>query len=326
MKFFSIRSPLSALPLIVALTAAGCSDDVSTDAGKGSETGDGDGDPGDGDPGDGDPGDGDPGDGDPGDGDPGDGDPGDGDPGDGDPGDGDPGDGDPGDGDPGDGDPGDGDPGDGDPGDGDPGDGDPGGGLTEEDCLEDFSAEAWWSVALHDGPTGPVLPDEDAINFAALHICWLRITNPNLTGVMQYEAWEDDTLFVDLIPDAPTDDYEALKLEYDTIADEQPYMGLPTLHLLTFSQAFNIPALGLLFEALDEVNYSEANMFIGGEHDRYEYQDMGGGVWRWHVYDEFWDCFDGCDCARIWSYDIDHDAGTVSLVDYAEQGLPWCEF
>jgi hypothetical protein len=89
------RILLAWLPAI-AVTLAGCNDDVTNEDNAGTETGDGDGDPGDGD-GDSGDGDGDPGDGD---GDPGDGD---GDPGDGD---GDPGDGD---GDPGDGD---GDPGD----------------------------------------------------------------------------------------------------------------------------------------------------------------------------------------------------------------------
>jgi hypothetical protein len=108
--------------------------------------------------------------------------------------------------------------------------------------------------------------------------------------------------------------------------DEQPFMFSPDLHLLTFSQAYNIPALAAVFAALDEVDYAEPNGLLGGEADRYEYQDMGGGMWRWFVYDEFWDCFDGCDCARIWSYDIDHDGGIVTEVSYTEEGQDWCEF
>lgn len=200
------------------------------------------------------------------------------------------------------------------------------GGLTPEDCLEDFSDEAWWAVALHDGANGPVQPAEADIDFVGLHMCWLRLTNPDLAAIEQYQAWDPTSMFAGLVPMAPTDDYEMLKVEYDAIADETPYQNLPDLHLLTFSSNYNYPALAAVFAALDEVEYADPNFLLGGENDRYEYQPFGDGVWRWFIYDEFWDCFDGCDCVRTWSYDVDHDSGEVTMISYSENGQPWCEF
>ncbi|NJK31142.1 MAG: hypothetical protein HC927_01315 [Deltaproteobacteria bacterium] len=200
------------------------------------------------------------------------------------------------------------------------------GGLTEDDCLEDFSAEAWWSVALHDGADGAVQPDPADIDFVALNICWLRLTNPDLESVVQYQAWEPNTMFVSLVPNAPTAEYDALKVQYGVVGEEQPFMFQPNVRLLTFGESYNIPALAKVFAALAEVDYAEPNGLIGGEQDRYEYQDFGGGVWRWAVHDEFWDCFDGCDCAKIWGYDVDQDAGTVVEISYSEQGQDWCTF
>ena len=48
-------------------------------------------------------------------------------------------------------------------------------------------------------------------------------------------------------------------------------------------------------------------------------------VLRYEIDDGFLDCFDGCDCHRIWVFDV-NQAGEVTLVSFEEFGQPWCDF
>ena len=64
------------------------------------------------------------------------------------------------------------------------------------------------------------------------------------------------------------------------------------------------------------------NGIIGGE-NFWRPTVLGGGVWRWEVDDGFMDCFDGCDCHRVFTFETTAD-GQVTLIDYDESGAPWC--
>jgi hypothetical protein len=47
-------------------------------------------------------------------------------------------------------------------------------------------------------------------------------------------------------------------------------------------------------------------------------------AWRWIVEDGWLDCIDGCDCWRVYEFEVDW-FGTVELLSYYEFLAPWCE-
>ncbi|MHC4130179.1 MAG: hypothetical protein ACYSUA_18865, partial [Planctomycetota bacterium] len=53
--------------------------------------------------------------------------------------------------------------------------------------------------------------------------------------------------------------------------------------------------------------------------------ELGGGYWLWEIDDGWWDCPDGCDCHRLYTFRTSA-GGSVLLLDYQEVGQPWCVF
>jgi hypothetical protein len=81
--------------------------------------------------------------------------------------------------------------------------------------------------------------------------------------------------------------------------------------------------LAAIYEALPEVDFAEPNSFIGTD-DKITVVPMGS-TWRYTIEDGFHDCFDGCDCERLWILEVSAN-GAVSLLNYVESGASWCEF
>ena len=49
------------------------------------------------------------------------------------------------------------------------------------------------------------------------------------------------------------------------------------------------------------------------------------GTWQWDIDDGWQDCFDGCDCHRVYVIETTTQ-GDVTLIDFQEFGAPWCDF
>ena len=94
--------------------------------------------------------------------------------------------------------------------------------------------------------------------------------------------------------------------------------------VLTFAGKINVEALAVIYAQAPSVNYAEPNALIGGQ-NFWVPSDLGGGWWLWEIDDGFTDCFDGCDCHRLYTFRTSA-AGNVILSNYQEIGQPWCEF
>ena len=83
-------------------------------------------------------------------------------------------------------------------------------------------------------------------------------------------------------------------------------------------------ALAPLYAQTPAMAFAEPNGIFGGQ-NFWTPTPLRGGVWRWDIDDGFLDCFDGCDCHRLYVFETD-EAGTVTPISYQEIGQPWCEF
>jgi hypothetical protein len=82
--------------------------------------------------------------------------------------------------------------------------------------------------------------------------------------------------------------------------------------------------MAMIYSDLEEVRYAEPNFMIGGQ-NFWVPTDLGNGTWSWDIDDGFWDCFDGCDCHRLYVIEVDAN-GAVELISYDEVGWDWCDF
>jgi hypothetical protein len=114
--------------------------------------------------------------------------------------------------------------------------------------------------------------------------------------------------------------YVALN-EFYLVVDEDVHSSW---RVLTFCDNLNGEVLRDEYAAIPGVNWAEPNYLIGID-DYITIAVLAGDVYRYTIDDGFHDCFDGCDCHRVWVIDVDSDAG-VTLVSYDEWGQPWCDF
>ena len=147
----------------------------------------------------------------------------------------------------------------------------------------------------------------------------IRAQYPELVTVIDDEDYVPNQLIVGINDGQPLDDYHALN-EYYRVEDEEIHSFY---RLLTFCDNLNAPLLAPIYAALPSVNWGDPNWWIGI--DDYITIDVLGSTYRYNIDDGFWDCFDGCDCHRVWVIDVD-EFGTVTLVTYYEWGQLWCDF
>lgn len=171
------------------------------------------------------------------------------------------------------------------------------------------------------GPDGAILLPQAVYERIVADLVLIRHTQPPLADETHTPAWIPSELLVQLVPNAPLDEYLCLNEIYQVI-DADLLFG--TLYVLTFAGNLNVEALAQIYAQAPEVDYAEPNSIIGGS-NVWTPTDLGGGVWQWQVDDSWCDCFDGCDCHRVWLFETDAD-GNIQTLDIQEFGLPWCNF
>lgn len=147
----------------------------------------------------------------------------------------------------------------------------------------------------------------------------IRAEFPELITVIDDTDYVPDQLLVGVDDTGSIDDYEALN-EFLLVVDEQVESWG---RILTFCDNLNAVAATAEYTGLPEVQWADPNYLIGI--DDFITVSLTLGSYRYSIDDGFTDCFDGCDCHRLWEIDVTGD-GTVTLVSYTEQGAPWCEF
>jgi hypothetical protein len=171
------------------------------------------------------------------------------------------------------------------------------------------------------GAEGALLVPPDLYDRIDFDLALIRDSEPGLLGQTHTPAWDPNQLLVQLDPGAPHDEYPCLNETYRVI-DEDNLFG--DWWVLTFAGELNVAALAQIYMAVPEVQFAEPNGIVGGE-NFWTPTELGGGSWLWEIDDGWWDCFDGCDCHRLYTFRTGAD-GSIRLVDYQEAGMPWCEF
>lgn len=168
------------------------------------------------------------------------------------------------------------------------------------------------------GPLRPELADyERIITDQAL----IRVADKRLLDQTHSPAWVANQMIVQREKGDPQQDYLCLN-EFYQVTDESNLFS--NWYVLTFADDLNIPALSIIYTEAASVLVAEPNWWIGGQ-NFWEPTPMKDGVWLWDIDDGWKDCFDGCDCHRV--YVIETDAkGNVEIISIEEWGQPWCDF
>ena len=153
----------------------------------------------------------------------------------------------------------------------------------------------------------------------------IRAAEPDTTTVIDDPDYVPDQMLVGMVDGMPTAGFDALN-DYYLVTDVNVQSFFT---LVTFCDNLNITVLAAEYAALPEVSYGEPNWFIGTDDDIDVWvmlDDLPEElVLRYEIDDGFLDCFDGCDCHRVWVFDV-NQAGKVTLVSFEEFGQPWCDF
>lgn len=172
------------------------------------------------------------------------------------------------------------------------------------------------------GPAGPLFASDDLIARVRIDLDAIVQAQPLLANQPHTPEWVPDHVLVGLVAGANRDDYDCLNRYYEAVV----FGSIPSLNLefLRFPRALNPEAMSAIYSQLAEVNYAEPDGLIGGE-NFWRPTPLPNGVWQWQVDDGFTDCFDGCDCHRVYDFDTD-GLGGAAQTGYNEFGMPWCEF
>ncbi len=171
------------------------------------------------------------------------------------------------------------------------------------------------------GAGGPLRPDfadyERIITDQAL----IRVADKRLADQTHSPVWLANQMIVQRAEGDPQQDYLCLNEFYQVTLEDHLFSNW---YVLTFADGLNIPALTSIYTEAASVLFAEPNGIIGGQ-NFWNPTPLGDGIWRWNIDDGWTDCFDGCDCHRV--YIIETDAkGTVEIISINEYGQPWCEF
>lgn len=169
------------------------------------------------------------------------------------------------------------------------------------------------------GPDGPMVVPPCLYQRIERDLELIRDLEPSLIDQIHTPAWAADSFAVSLMENTPLDAYLCLN-EYYQVTDA--VNGYDNWWQLTLPGNVNTPALIEEYQALNEVIFAELLYIIGGD-DFWVPTPLGDGVWRWEVDDGWFDCYDGCDCHRLYVFETD-EAGNVTLIDFGEFGYPWC--
>jgi hypothetical protein len=162
---------------------------------------------------------------------------------------------------------------------------------------------------------GPEVYDRIVFDLALI-----RDFEPSLLGQTHSPVWLANERLVRLDPGAPQDEYPCLNDRYQLINADNLFGDW---WVLTFAGNINVPALAQVYMQAPEVQFAEPNGLIGGQN--FWTPTDHGASWIRDVDDGWYDCFDGCDCHRLYKLGTTA-AGGIRLLSFEEFGAPWCEF
>ena len=171
------------------------------------------------------------------------------------------------------------------------------------------------------GSGGPLNAPTDIYERVDRDLDLIRTAVPDLADQVHSPAWIANQMIAEILEDESQQEYLCLNEYYQVINLDNIFLDW---WVLTFDGNINIPALIPIYTEAPAVNFAEPNGLIGGQ-NFWMPTDLGGGLWQWVIDDGWHDCFDGCDCHRV--YTIHTDAKmTVKIISIEEFGAPWCDF
>ena len=149
----------------------------------------------------------------------------------------------------------------------------------------------------------------------------IRELDERTVDVVHDERWLPNQSIVKLIPDMGTEGYDELNRFYGAVDCDNLFgtwwvVSLPDVVVHTV-------VLSAMYADLPEVELAEPNFLLGTDDKTTVSPRQGSFGYR--IEDGFTDCFDGCDCFRIYEFTVTDD-GDVTLDSYEEIGQKWCEF
>jgi hypothetical protein len=175
------------------------------------------------------------------------------------------------------------------------------------------------------GANGPLTLSQAQYDRIDRDLGLIRAAYPALASETHTLAWAPNQMIVAVFQKADTTALECLNTFYQETETDLLFSSFGVdYYVVTVAAKVNVPGLCAIYAEAPEVNFAEPNGLVGGQ-NFWEPTDMGNGTWRWNIDDGFHDCFDGCDCHRLYTIDVDA-AGVVTLVNYEEFGQSWCEF
>ncbi len=171
------------------------------------------------------------------------------------------------------------------------------------------------------GAGGPLNAPTEVYERIVRDLDLIRAAVHGLVGQTHSPAWVANQLIAQILEGEPQQEYLCLNEYYQVINLDNLFSNW---WVITFADNINISALVPIYTEAPAVNIAEPNGIIGGQ-NFWSPTDLGGGLWQWVIDDGWLDCFDGCDCHRV--YTIQTDAKkNVQIISIEEFGQPWCEF
>ena len=174
------------------------------------------------------------------------------------------------------------------------------------------------------GEEGALLPDPENVERIEQDLDAIRTELSDLASQGHSPAWVSNQVIVSLVDNPTKEALAELECfnEYYQVVNIDKIFG--TIYTYTLAGDVNVPALAGIYTSLDAVDFAEPNGIIGGQ-NFWVPERQGDGTWIWDVDDGFHDCFDGCDCHNLYLIETTED-GMVELLNFEQQGQPWCEF
>ncbi len=210
------------------------------------------------------------------------------------------------------------------------------GSVTTSDLLELFSGwgptQFEFAVGQDDleaqqislemlGSAGPLNAPADIYERVDRDLDLIRAAAAGLVGQTHSPAWLANEMIAQILEGESQQEYLCLNEFYQVIKLDNLFSNW---WVITFDGNINILALIPIYTDTPAVNFAEPNGLFGGQ-NFWTPTDLGGGLWQWVIDDGWMDCFDGCDCHRV--YTIQTDAkSNVQIISIEEWGAPWCEF
>ncbi|MCH8822864.1 MAG: hypothetical protein IH984_05075 [Planctomycetes bacterium] len=171
------------------------------------------------------------------------------------------------------------------------------------------------------GAGGPLNVPTDIYERVDRDLDLIRAAVPDLISQLHSPAWVEGQILAQILENEPQQEYLCLN-EYYQVINLDNFSS--NLWLITFADNINIPALAPIYAATPAVSFAEPNGIFGGQ-NFWTPTDFGGGLWQWVIDDGWHDCFDGCDCHRVYTIRTDSKKN-VQIISIEEFGQPWCDF